>query len=61
MAGAKLMASLMASDDSVVESISMGLLEARKLLSSISSSTDTSPDLRLVCQKVTSMFDFSVN
>lgn len=52
MAGAKLMASLMASDDLVVESISMGLLEARKLLSSISSSTDTSPDLRLVCQKL---------
>lgn len=51
MAGAKLMASLMASDESVVRSISMGLLEARELLSSISS-TDTSPELRLLCQKL---------
>lgn len=51
MAGAKLMTALMASDDTVVQSVSTGLLEARSLLLSISSS-DASSDLRLVCQKL---------
>lgn len=51
MAGAKLMTALMASDDMVVESVSTGLLEAKNLLLSISSS-DASSDLRLVCQKL---------
>ncbi|XP_017241789.1 uncharacterized protein LOC108214347 isoform X2 [Daucus carota subsp. sativus] len=51
MAGAKLMTALMASDDMVVQSVSPGLLEARSLLLSISSS-DASSDLRLVCQRL---------
>ncbi|XP_043692010.1 uncharacterized protein LOC122642563 isoform X2 [Telopea speciosissima] len=51
MASAKLMASLMASEDVIVESISGGLLEARSVLSSISSS-DPSLELRQVCWKL---------
>ncbi|EEF35634.1 conserved hypothetical protein [Ricinus communis] len=51
MAGAKLMASLMASEDDILESISEGLLEARIVLSAISSS-DPSPDLQVVCKNL---------
>ncbi|KAJ4706438.1 putative ARM repeat superfamily protein [Melia azedarach] len=51
IAGAKLMASLMASEDAILESVSGGLLEARSLLSSISS-TDPSLDLRRLCNKL---------
>ena len=51
MAGAKLMTSLMASEDPVLESISSGLVEATTLLSTLSSS-DPSPELRQVCQKL---------
>ncbi|KAK9291087.1 hypothetical protein L1049_009274 [Liquidambar formosana] len=51
MAGAKLMASLMASEEAVVETISGGLLEARSVLSNISL-TDSSMDLRHVCKKL---------
>ncbi|XP_074378983.1 uncharacterized protein LOC141720455 isoform X2 [Apium graveolens] len=51
MAGAKLLTALMASDDTGVQSVSAGLLEARSLLLSISSS-DASSDLRRVCQKL---------
>lgn len=51
MAGAKLMASLMASEDPILECISEGLLEARSLLS-VMSSTDPSPDLRQLCKKL---------
>lgn len=51
MAGAKLMTALMASDDTVVQSVSTGLLEARSLLLSISSS-NASSELRQVCQKL---------
>lgn len=51
MAGAKLMASLMASEDLVLESISSGLVEATALLSTLSLS-DPSPELRQVCQNL---------
>ncbi|GAV57287.1 hypothetical protein CFOL_v3_00825 [Cephalotus follicularis] len=51
IAGAKLMASLMASEDTILESISGGLLEARSVLSSVSS-TDTSINLRQMCEKL---------
>ncbi|CAO2822198.1 unnamed protein product [Amaranthus hypochondriacus] len=51
MAGARLMASLMASDDAVIESISMELVEARSMLLHICTS-DPSPQLRQVCQKL---------
>ncbi|XP_021724096.1 uncharacterized protein LOC110691464 [Chenopodium quinoa] len=51
MAGAKLMASLMASDDAVIERISGKLLEARSILLHVSTS-DPSPQLRQVCQKL---------
>ncbi|TXG70455.1 hypothetical protein EZV62_005390 [Acer yangbiense] len=51
MASAKLMASLMGSEDSILESISGDLLEARYVLSSITS-TDPSLDLRQVCEKL---------
>lgn len=51
MAGAKLMASLMAGEDAILESISGGLLEARSVLSGISLS-DPSHDLRQVCKKL---------
>ncbi|XP_037491270.1 uncharacterized protein LOC105645187 isoform X2 [Jatropha curcas] len=51
MAGAKLMASLMASEDTILESISKGLLGARQVLSRISAS-DPSNDLQVVCKKL---------
>ncbi|XP_059462765.1 uncharacterized protein LOC132191689 isoform X2 [Corylus avellana] len=51
MAGAKLVASLLASDDVILESISGSLLEARSVLSSISL-TDPSLKLRKVCKKL---------
>ncbi|GLT96071.1 hypothetical protein SLE2022_137200 [Rubroshorea leprosula] len=51
MAGAKLMASLLASEDAILESISGELLEAQSILSNISS-TDPSLDLRQVCNKL---------
>lgn len=51
MAGAKLMASLMASEDSILESISGGLLEARSVLSDICL-TDPSFDIQQVCKKL---------
>lgn len=41
----------MASEDAILESVSGGLLEARSLLSSISS-TDPSLDLRRLCNKL---------
>ncbi|THF97882.1 hypothetical protein TEA_017595 [Camellia sinensis var. sinensis] len=46
MAGAKLMASLMASEEAIVNSIAGGLLEAITVLSSLSSS-DPSPDVKI--------------
>ncbi|OIV92331.1 hypothetical protein TanjilG_10541 [Lupinus angustifolius] len=51
MAGAKLIASLMASDDVIVANISGGLLKARSVLSPISSS-DPSPQLQQICTKL---------
>ncbi|KAL7197382.1 hypothetical protein ACSBR2_020006 [Camellia fascicularis] len=51
MAGAKLMASLMASEETIVNSIAGGLLEAITVLSSLSSS-DPSPDVRQVSEKL---------
>ncbi|KAK7285567.1 hypothetical protein RJT34_20343 [Clitoria ternatea] len=51
MAGAKLMASLMASEDVILESISSGLLEARSVLLTISSS-DPSLELQQLCCKL---------
>ncbi|KAL5981987.1 hypothetical protein ACLOJK_016054 [Asimina triloba] len=51
IASAKLMASLMASDDAIVESISSGLLEAKSVLESISSK-NSSPELRQLCEKL---------
>ncbi|XP_054775738.1 uncharacterized protein LOC129284315 isoform X2 [Prosopis cineraria] len=51
MAGAKLMASLMASEDVILESISAGLLEARSVLSTMSLS-EPSPEIRQLCRKL---------
>ncbi|XP_023637799.1 uncharacterized protein LOC17887274 isoform X2 [Capsella rubella] len=51
LAGAKLMASLMASEDVILENISEGLLEARSVLSKASLS-DPSGDVREVCAKL---------
>ncbi|CAL5193475.1 unnamed protein product [Lathyrus oleraceus] len=51
MAGAKLIASLMASEDVILENIAVGLLEARSVLSTVSSS-DPSPELRQLCSKL---------
>jgi len=51
LAGAKLMASLMASEDVILENISEGLLEARSVLSKASLS-DPSRDVREVCAKL---------
>ncbi|KAL6523246.1 hypothetical protein OROGR_016849 [Orobanche gracilis] len=51
IAGAKLLACLMASEENVVESISTGLLEARSLLQDLSSA-DPMPDVRLMCQQL---------
>ncbi|MCL7036267.1 hypothetical protein MKW94_009830 [Papaver nudicaule] len=52
MAGVKLMASLMSSEDAIVESIANGLLEANSLLTSISAMNTASPELRQVCEKL---------
>ncbi|KAG5555654.1 hypothetical protein RHGRI_006341 [Rhododendron griersonianum] len=46
VAGAKLMASLMASEAAILESIVGGLLDARTVLSSILSSSDSSPEVQ---------------
>jgi predicted TIM-barrel enzyme len=51
MAGAKLIASLMASEDVILENISVGLLEARSVLSTVSSS-DPSLELQQLCRKL---------
>ncbi|KAK6244141.1 hypothetical protein QUC31_010550 [Theobroma cacao] len=51
MAGAKLMASLMGGEDSILESIADGLVEARCALSDISL-TDPSSDIQQVCRKL---------
>jgi hypothetical protein len=51
MASAKLIASLMASEDVIVKSISGGLLEARSVLSRVSFS-DSSPELQQICQQL---------
>ncbi|MED6184209.1 hypothetical protein PIB30_045241 [Stylosanthes scabra] len=53
MVGAKLLASLMGSEDVILESISSGLLEARSVLSSIASS-DPSPQLQHLCRQLLS-------
>ncbi|KAI3911793.1 hypothetical protein MKW92_045211 [Papaver armeniacum] len=52
MAGMKLMASLMSSEDEIVESIGNGLLEAKSLLKSISVMNTASPELRQMCEKL---------
>lgn len=49
MACTKLLASLMASEDAILVSISGGLIEARSLLSSLSRE-DPSPEVRKACQ-----------
>lgn len=49
--GAKLLASLMASEEAVIHSISGGLLEARTVLQTISTS-DPSMEVRQLCQKL---------
>lgn len=51
MAGAKLMASLMASEEMVLDTISVGLIEARSVLSNVSLK-DPSMELRQICQKL---------
>ncbi|XP_056696131.1 uncharacterized protein [Spinacia oleracea] len=51
MAGARLMASLMGSDDAVIKKISGKLVEARSILLHVSTS-DSSPHLRQVCHKL---------
>lgn len=51
IAGAKLIASLMASEDVILENISVGLLEARSILSTISSS-DPSLELQQLCRQL---------
>lgn len=51
MAGVKLMASLMASEDAIVENISEGLLEARLVLLSMYMA-DPSLEVQQMCQKL---------
>ncbi|KAI6696746.1 hypothetical protein NL676_016865 [Syzygium grande] len=51
MAAAKLVASLMASEDAILVSISGGLVEARSVLSTLSR-TDPSKDVRETCKKL---------
>ncbi|XP_011653934.1 uncharacterized protein LOC101210197 isoform X2 [Cucumis sativus] len=51
IAGAKLMVCLMSSEDPILECISGGLLEARDVLSSVSSS-DPSIEVQQICQKM---------
>ncbi|KAJ8769650.1 hypothetical protein K2173_005253 [Erythroxylum novogranatense] len=57
MAGAKLMAALMASEDKILARISEGLIEARSVLSNVSLS-DPSPDIRLICKQLLDCFSF---
>lgn len=57
MAAAKLLASLMSSEDVILENISGGLLEARSVLSTISSS-DPSLELRQLCGKLLACLSF---
>lgn len=51
IAGAKLLASLMASEEAVLQKISGGLVEARTLLQDICSS-DLPLDVRKMCQRL---------
>ncbi|XP_071723935.1 uncharacterized protein [Rutidosis leptorrhynchoides] len=51
IAGAKLMASIMASEDEILECVSGKLLEARSVLLRVSSS-DSSPNLQQMCQQL---------
>lgn len=51
IAGAKLMVSLMSSEDPILECISEGLLEARDVLSTVSS-LDPSIEVQQLCQKM---------
>lgn len=51
IAGAKLVASFMGSEDEVVESISGGLLEVKSTLAVVYSCT-TSPELKQLCEKL---------
>uniref|UniRef100_A0A1D1ZF51 Peroxisomal membrane protein PEX21 n=1 Tax=Anthurium amnicola TaxID=1678845 RepID=A0A1D1ZF51_9ARAE len=51
IAAAKLLASLMASEDEIVDSISASLLEAKLVLARVSM-TDSSKDLRQLCEKL---------
>ena len=51
MVGAKLITSIMASEDIILENISVGLLQARFVLSTISSS-DPSLELQQLCCKL---------
>ncbi|XP_076905850.1 uncharacterized protein LOC143561739 isoform X2 [Bidens hawaiensis] len=51
MGGAKLLASLMASEEPIVQSVSEGLLEAKTLLLSMSQS-DSSPSVRQLCSQL---------
>ncbi|KAJ8528546.1 hypothetical protein K7X08_022238 [Anisodus acutangulus] len=55
IAGAKLLASLMASEEAVLQKISGGLVEARALLQDICSS-DASLDVRKMCQRLLECF-----
>lgn len=57
MAGAKLVASLMSSEDIILENISGGLLEAKSVLSAVSSS-DPSLELRQLCGKLLACLSF---
>ncbi|KAI3811705.1 hypothetical protein L1987_21434 [Smallanthus sonchifolius] len=58
MGGAKLLASLMASEEVIVQSISEGLLEAKPLLSSISQ-TDSSSSVRQMCSQLLACMTFT--
>lgn len=58
MAGVKLMASLMASEDAIVENISEGLLEARLVLLSMYMA-DPSLEVQQMCQKLLACFTHS--
>ncbi|CAL1385061.1 unnamed protein product [Linum trigynum] len=51
LGGAKLMASLMASEDEILETISVGLIEARSVLSNVSRS-DLSLEIRQICKQL---------
>ncbi|CAN6454145.1 unnamed protein product [Victoria cruziana] len=64
IAGAKLLLSLMASEDVIVDNISGSLWEAKSVLQSISM-LDASPELRQLCEKllscITSPLEFSIH